>query len=175
MDIPVLETQRLIIRGHTPADFPAYAAMWADPVVTRFIGGKPLNEEDAWAKFLRVNGHWAVLGFGFWSVVERLSGARVGELGFLNVKRTIEPPFHGTPEVGWAFVPSVHGKGYATEGVKAALVWGERHFGKVKMVCIIAPENTASMRVAEKCGFREKLRTTYHGDPTVVLERPASG
>ena len=174
MDVPVLETPRLTIRGHTPADFPAFAAMWADPVVTRFIGGAPLGEEDAFAKFLRVNGHWTVLGFGFWSVVEKATGKRVGEVGFLDVKRAIDPPFHGTPEVGWAFIPSAHGKGYATEAVQAALAWGEKHFGRVKMVCIIDPDNIASMRVAERCGFREKVRTTYKGEPTVVFERPAS-
>jgi len=69
VDIPTIETERLILRGHTPEDFPAFAAMWADPVVTRFIGGAPLAEEDAWAKYLRVAGHWALLGYGFWSIV----------------------------------------------------------------------------------------------------------
>ena len=54
MDIPVIETERLILRGHRIDDFPSYAAMWAEPVVTRFIGGAPLSEEDAWAKFLRI-------------------------------------------------------------------------------------------------------------------------
>lgn len=172
--IPTVETERLILRGHTHEDFPAFAAMWADPVVTRFLGGNPLSEEDAWAKLLRVTGHWALLGFGFWSVVEKASGARVGETGFLAVKRAIVPSFEGTPEVGWAFASRAHGKGYATEAVQAALKWGENHFGRVKMVCIIDPENAASLRLAGKMGFREKYRTTYKGDPTVVLERPAS-
>jgi len=68
-------------------------------------------------------------------------------------------------------VPSAQGKGYATEAVSAALKWGDRRFGKVRMACIIAPENSASLRVAEKSGFREALRTTYKGDPTVMFFR----
>lgn len=171
MDIPTIETERLILRGHTPEDFPAYAAMWADPVVTRFLGGAPLAEEDAWAKYLRVAGHWALLGYGFWSIVEKASGHRVGEAGIINMKRDTDPSFRGVPEIGWGLLPAVHGKGYATEAAKAILRWAEDHFGKVRMVCIIDPDNTPSLRVAERCGFIECARTTYKGDAIIILER----
>jgi hypothetical protein len=87
MEVPVLQTERLILRGHTLNDFPAFAAMWADPDVTRFIGGVPLSEEDAWAKLMRIVGHWSLNGFGFWSVHEKATGNRVGETGWLAVKR----------------------------------------------------------------------------------------
>jgi RimJ/RimL family protein N-acetyltransferase len=171
MTIPRIETSRLFLRGHTPEDFPAFAAMWADPVVTRFIGGSPLSEEDAWAKFQRVAGHWALLGFGFWGIFEKESGRRIGEAGVLDVKRDIVPSFHGVPEIGWALLPEVHGRGYATEAVQAVLRWADGHFGRVRMVCIIDPQNVPSLRVAERCGFREWARTTYKGDPTIILER----
>jgi len=171
MAIPVLETERLLLRGHQPVEFPAYAAMWADPAVTRFIGGAPLSEEDAWAKYSRVFGQWELLGFGFWSLTEKASGMRVGEAGFLEGKREIVPSLKGIPECGWALVPAAQGKGYATEAVRAALSWGDFHFGTVRMACIIAPENTPSLRVAEKTGFREAARTTYKNSPTVVLYR----
>ena len=171
MDIPTIETERLILRGHTPEDCPAFAAMWADPVVTRFIGGAPLSEEDAWAKYLRVAGHWALLGYGFWSIVEKASGQRVGEAGILNVKRDTDPSFRDVPEIGWGLLPAVHGKGYATEAAKAILGWAEEHFGKVRMVCIIDPDNTPSLRVAERCGFLECARTTYKGEAIIILER----
>ena len=170
-EIPVLETERLVLRGYMPSDFPAFAAMWADSSVNRFIGGAPLSEEEAWAKFLRTLGMWVAMGFGFWTVVEKASGLCVGETGFLEGRREIVPTLKGTPEIGWAFVPSAQGKGYATEAVSAALNWGDRRFGKVRMACIIAPENSASLRVAEKSGFREALRTTYKGDPTVMFFR----
>ncbi|HEX4861952.1 MAG TPA: GNAT family N-acetyltransferase, partial [Rhizomicrobium sp.] len=115
--------------------------------------------------------HWALQGFGFWTIVEKSSGQRIGEAGILNVKRDMVPSFHGVPEIGWGLHPSVHGKGYATEAVKAILAWAEKHFGKVRMVCIIAPENTPSLRVAERTGFREQTHTTYKGEPIILLER----
>jgi hypothetical protein len=97
--VPALETERLVLRGHVLEDFPAYAAMWADPHVTKFIGGKPLSEEEAWGKFLRNFGQWMVMGFGFWSVVERLSGERVGEVGFVEGRRDIVPSLIGMPRL----------------------------------------------------------------------------
>ena len=170
-NVPVLETERLVLRGHTLEDFPAYAAMWADPQVTKFIGGKPFSEEEAWGKFLRTFGQWMVMGFGFWSVVERSTGKRVVEVGFVEGRRDIVPSLIGVPECGWSLATHAHGKGYATEAVNAALVWGDAHFGKVRMACIIAPENVASLRVAEKTGFRVAQRTTYRGEPTLMLYR----
>jgi RimJ/RimL family protein N-acetyltransferase len=171
VDIPRIETERLLLRGHGIEDFPAYAAMWADPVVTRFIGGAPLSQEEAWAKFLRVAGHWALLGYGFWAIEEKASGKRIGEAGILNVKRDIKPSIHDVPEIGWGLLPEAHGRGYATEAVRAIMDWAENRFGKTRMVCIIDPDNDASLRVAMRCGFRECAHTTYKGEPTILLER----
>ena len=55
--VPVIDTTRLRLRGHRPADFADSLALWGDPIVTRFIGGKPLSEEDVWARLLRYVGH----------------------------------------------------------------------------------------------------------------------
>jgi RimJ/RimL family protein N-acetyltransferase len=171
MDIPVIETPRLTLRGHRIDDFSDCAAMWADPIVTRHIGGKPFSEEDTWARFLRYAGHWLLLGFGYWAIEEKDRGSFVGELGFADYKRDITPSLKGMPELGWALASEAHGKGYATEAVRAALTWGEARFASARTVCIIHPENLASIRVAEKCGYREFQRTTYKGHATIIFER----
>jgi len=75
------------------------------------------------------------------------------------------------PELGWALISRVHGKGYATEAVRAVVAWGEQHFGSARTVCIIRPENVASIRVAEKCGYRELQRTAYKGHATIIFAR----
>jgi len=167
----VVETERLRLRRHRLEDFADCAAMWADPIVTRFIGGKPFSEEDAWTRFLRHIGHWSLMGFGYWVVEEKDTGSFIGELGFADFKRDIQPFLKGTPEMGWALVSKVHGKGYATEAVRAALAWGDAHFPSGRTVCIIHPENLASIRVAEKCGYKEFLRSTYKGHPTIMFAR----
>ena len=55
--------------------------------------------------------------------------------------------------------------------MRAALRWAEGRFGPERVVCIIDPENAASLQVAHKCGFREFSRGTYKGEPTLLLER----
>src|SRR5437762_7040767 len=110
-----LDTDRLTLRPHRLDDFPDTRALWSDPEVTRFIGGRPLTEEETWQRLLRYVGHWSLLGFGYWAVRERGSGRFVGEVGFANGKRTLEPSFGDAPEIGWVLATSAQGRGYATE------------------------------------------------------------
>ena len=177
VEIPVVETVRLRLRAHRMGDFGPLASMWADSSVVRYIGGKPLTVEDSWSRLLRYAGHWALLGFGFWAIEERVTGEYVGDIGFARFYRDIQPPLPDVPEIGWVLAAHVHGKGYATEAVRAVVEWGDRRFGASNTVCIIHPGNLASIRVAEKCGYREASRATYHGRPALVFERtrPGSG
>lgn len=172
--IPVLETRRLRLRGHRPDDLADCAAMWADPLVTRHIGGQPFSAENVWSKILRYAGHWALLGFGYWLIEERQTGRFVGEAGLADFHRAITPPLDGASEAGWALAPWAHGRGLATEAVEAVVAWGDEHLAGRATVCIIDPANVASARVAEKCGYRELTRTTYQGSPTVIWRREAT-
>src|ERR1700689_3125008 len=116
--VPVLETERLTLRGHRLDDFPASAAMWADPIVTRHFG-KSFTEEEAWTRFLRYVGHWALLGFGYWVVEEKATGIFAGEIGFADYKRNVEPSLKDVPEIGWVLATQAQGRGYATEAARA--------------------------------------------------------
>jgi RimJ/RimL family protein N-acetyltransferase len=169
--IPVIETERLRLRGHRVEDFRECAAMWGDPAVTRYISGRPFTAEEVWARLLRYVGHWTLLDFGFWLIEEKATGSFVGEAGLAEFQREIEPRIQGVPEVGWVLSPRCYGRGYATEAVHAGLAWSEKRFGAARTVCLIHPENLASLRVAEKCGYREFQRTTYRGQATVMFER----
>lgn len=94
-------------------------------------------------------------------------------MGFADYKRELEPSIQGVPEIGWVLARSVHGNGYGTEAVRAALAWGDAYFDGARTVCIIDPENLVSLRVAGKCGFREYARTMYKDGPVILLERNA--
>jgi RimJ/RimL family protein N-acetyltransferase len=166
-----IDTERLTLRRHERVDFRESAALWGDPEVTRYIGGKPLTEEEVWSRLLRHIGHWSLLGFGCWVVREKASGRFVGEVGFADLKRALDPAFDGAPEAGWVLASWSHGRGYATESVRAVIDWGLRHLGPVRTVCLIDDENVRSIRVAEKCGYREYARTTYKGNPVILFER----
>lgn len=171
IDIPVVETERVVLRGHRPEDFDAHAAFWADPVVTRFIGGKPFTREQAWVRFLRHAGMWHAMGFGFWAVTDKASGRLIGEAGFHELKRELTPSLEGTMEAGWALDPDMHGRGIATEVVGAAIGWADANRPSARMTCIIEPGNAASIRVAGKHGFREFARAMSHGTPVILFER----
>jgi RimJ/RimL family protein N-acetyltransferase len=171
VQVPILETERLKLRGHRLDDFNHCAAMWADPKVTRFTTGKPLSEEESWRRLLGYVGHWSLLGFGYWVAEEKATGNFVGEIGFADYKRDLEPSLKGTPEIGWVLAGHAHGKGLATEAVRAAVVWGDANFQSPRSACIIAPENLASIRVAVKCGYREFAQATYKGNPTLMFAR----
>jgi RimJ/RimL family protein N-acetyltransferase len=168
---PVIETARLRMRAHRVEDLADCAAMWADPEVVRYIGGRRFSREEVWARLLRYAGHWSLLHYGYWAVEEKATGAFAGELGFADFQRELESPVRELPELGYAFSSRTHGKGYATEAARAALAWGDAHFASKRTACIINPENLASIRVAEKCGYREFERTTYKGEPTIIFVR----
>ena len=155
------------MRPPTRDDFEDSVAMWGDPIVVRHIGYKPFTREATWARLLRYVGHWQLLGYGMWTVRERATGAFVGEVGLLEAMREISPPLDA-PELGWVLAKHAHGKGYATEAVHAALAWGRR-LGD-RFTAIIDPDNAPSLRVAEKCGFREVRRPTYNDESIVVME-----
>ncbi len=159
------------MRPHRFGDFDDLAAMWAEPAVVRYISGKPSTRQESWARLLRYLGHWHALPYGYWAVEDRATGQFVGEVGFADFRRDIQPPLDGIPEIGWIFRSAVHGRGLASEAVAAALTWGDAHLESDRTVCIIDPEHAASIRVAHKNGYREFERTIYMGQPAMLLDR----
>lgn len=169
--VPVLETERLRLRGHRLDDYAALAAIWADPAVVRYLGGKPSTPQEAWLRLLRYPGHWYLLGYGFWAIEERASGRMIGDIGYMDAKREIEPSLDGMPELGWVLATEAHGKGYAREALAAVLAWGNTHFGPHHAACIIDVGNAASRRLAIDAGFRFSHETMYRDEPIQVFVR----
>jgi RimJ/RimL family protein N-acetyltransferase len=145
--------------------------MWAEPSVVRHIGGKPSTREDSWSRLSRYAGHWQLMDFGYWAVREKQSGRFVGDVGLSEFRRDLTPSLEGTPEAGWVLAPWAQGQGFATEAIRAALAWQERKFATSRTVCMIAPENSASIRVAQKAGYREFAHTLYKNEAVILFER----
>jgi len=169
--VPVLETERLRLRAHGTNDFEALAAIWADPEVIRYMGGTPSTPQDSWLRLLRYPGMWVLLGYGFWAIEEKASGRMIGDIGYMDAKRPMDPPLDGMPELGWALARDAQGKGYAREALAAVLAWGREHFGVHRAACIIEPDNTASIRLATDAGFVFLHEVTYRDVPIRVYVR----
>ena len=168
---PVIETARLRLRGHRADDLAACLPLWNDPIVTRFIGGRSYTQEEVWQRVQRYAGSWVLLGHGFWVIEEKAGGKLVGEIGIMDAKREIDPPFGDDRELGWALMPDAHGKGYASEALAAVLDWERDTFKAPCLVALIDPDNTPSIKLAEKYGFRERVLSVYKSVPTIQFER----
>ncbi len=149
--------------------------MWSDPSVYRFIGGEPIPREQAWTMFLRQIGLWYHLGFGFWAIERKDTGAFVGECGFQERLRAMQPPIEGTIESGWALLGSVQGQGIGAEAMRTALAWADANAGIAMFTAIIDPDNVASVRLALKLGFAKRGPADYSGHPVTIFERPRRG
>lgn len=167
----VLETARLLLRPHRHDDFVPYAEMFQDKTFIRYTTGTPLSREDAWTKMIRHGGHWSCLGFGYWAIEEKATRRFIGELGFADFKRLISPSLEGKLEAGWGLATACHGKGYADEALKATLLWAGTHFPDREIVCMMAPENTASLRLAQRNGFTSWTETRYKEFDSILLRR----
>jgi RimJ/RimL family protein N-acetyltransferase len=170
-----LETERLVLTVHEAHDFEDLAAMWADPEVVRHIGGTPSSREASWHRLLRYAGHWALTGYGYFAMRERHSGRYVGDIGLADFRRDLVPAVDGGPEAGWALATWAHGRGLATEALTAVLAWADARLAAPATMCLIDVGHAASRRVAEKCGFREWMAATYHGEVVTLFRRARGG
>jgi len=168
---PTLETARLTLRPFRESDLDAQAAMLGDPETVRFLGGTPWAREDAWRKTLCGPGLWALLGYGYWALERKQEGRCIGQIGFADFKRAIEPGIEGLPEIGWIVAGDVAGQGYASEAAAAALGWADNILDAPELVAIIDPANAASIRIAEKSGFDGREQAVYRGEPILIFRR----
>jgi len=143
----------------------------ADPEVARFLGGVPFRREETWRKMLTGPGMWAWLGYGYWSVERRGDERVIGQIGFGDFKRDIEPAIEDIPEMGWAFASEVGGQGYASEAAAAALAWADRILKASEIVAVIDAGNSRSIRIAEKSGFAMREDALYRGEPILIFRR----
>ena len=171
--VPVLETERLLLRGQRTEGVGRHLGMPEDPRVYRHLGNKPVPREDAWRRLLGGAGLWAVLGYGYWCVERKSDGAYIGQVGFGDFRRDMQPSIDNIPEMGWLLTPDAHGQGFASEAVAAGLRWIDDAHGRPEVVAIIAPENAGSVNVARKAGFTVCEDATYKGEPTLLLRRPS--
>jgi RimJ/RimL family protein N-acetyltransferase len=171
-EAPRIEAERLVLRAFRAADLDPLAAMWADEKVVRYIGGQKLSREDSWWRSLAACGQWPYVGFGYWIVERKSDGRVIGQAGFADFKRDMRPSIEGEPEFGYVFAPEVHGKGIAYEACAVALEWADTNLGAASYPAIISPENEASIRLAERLGFRRAPDAMYRGETIALFRRP---
>ena len=167
----ILTTERLVLTPVAATDLDDLLSLWSDADFTRHIMGRALSQEEVWFRLLRDLGHWATLGHGNWTIRLRDGGTYLGSVSILDHRRLIDPPL-ADPELGWGLSPACQGQGFASEAVQAVLDWADVRLPAARTVCMIAPENLASVRLAERVGYRPYATTTYKDSTVQLFERP---
>ncbi len=145
LNIPVLETERLLLRAPCADDFPVYRDFFGDADASYSYGG-PMSSDGAWRVLATDIGHWALQGYGRWAVEERSSGQMVGGCGLWW------PGDYPRSELTWWIIPSARRKGYALEASRAATRFGYDVLGWDRVETHMDDENLAARRLAEKLG-----------------------
>lgn len=157
-----IETARLRLRTPTLDDAVELAGIYGDPEVMRFIGaGTPLSPDQTARAVETMLQRWQVDGFGLLSVERGEDGRLLGEIGLLawdpaqwSTGSRSEIGESAEIEIGWTLAREHWGLGYATEGATAVRDWALGELGLERLISLIYPDNTSSIRVAEKLGER---------------------
>jgi len=150
--VPVVRTERLILRGFTPTDVTPYHALFNDPEVTRYlpIKGEPVAMDRVERAMARVEEHWRDRGYGIWAVSDATTGRFLGQCGLNAVEEA------GEIEVLYELAREAWGRGLATEAAEAAVRFGFDTVGLGRIVAYAVAENRASTRVMEKVGMHRE-------------------
>lgn len=162
VDIPQLQTERLLLRAMREDDLDGYEAMFSDERVYEWFGGQVVDRAEMWRSIAMHLGHWVLRGYGQWSLENRVTGELVGRAGLWQPE--------GWPglEVGWAVAPALWKRGYATEAGTAARDWAFENLDVEELVSVTLPHNAASRRVMEKIGLTYDRTELVAGHEQVV-------
>lgn len=144
IEIPRLNTERLILRPPVVADFPAYEALWASGR-SAYMGG-PYDTFGAWGLFCHDVACWTLFGHGALMIELVDGGECVGQIGINH------GPLFAEKEMGWLLYPGHEGKGYAAEAARAMRDWAFTAGGLDTLVSYVDPANARSIAVAERLG-----------------------
>jgi RimJ/RimL family protein N-acetyltransferase len=179
----MLETERLLLRMPRLDDADAAFEYLGDPEVMRFIGGETVPRKDVPSVIQRWLDRWEANGFGHFALVRRDDGRFLGRIGMIvwdtrtwRNTTLAEAGDSAQPELGWALAREHWGRGYATEGAAAVREWARGELGVRRLISLIAPENVASARVAQRLGAApQDTIVTEGGVECVVWLHPQAG
>lgn len=144
-DLPVIETERLTLRGPEAADWPAFRD-YRTSARTAFAGGpKPAHE--AAEQFASFFGHWVMRGFGRLIGAEKATGRAIGHFGPMQ--------WHdgGDVEMTWSlWSADAEGRGLAREAAQALHDWAFGALGLRAAIAAVHADNTASHAIAQRLG-----------------------
>lgn len=146
----ILETERLIFRRQVIEDLDALWALYCDPEITRYIPDAPNTIEEAREELeWHMNGHPKNPDLGLWATIHKETGRFIGRSGLLPW--TIDG--QEEVEVAYTIAREFWGQGLGTEAAQAIVTHGFEQLHFTRLICLIEPDNRASVNVAQKIGM----------------------
>jgi RimJ/RimL family protein N-acetyltransferase len=172
----MLETARLVLRRPERRHATLLATVLADPEVTAYLAPGARIPPDPDRLYQAWQHAWVVDGYGQFAVQRRQDHAVLGRVGLLAWDPATWSP--GTAaaigpraevEIGWLLRRSAWGQGYATEAAIAVRDWVHGSVGVGRLISLIHPANTRSLRVAAKLGQHHERTVTTASGVTAAL------
>ena len=153
----ILETQRLLLREMTQADYPALAEILQDRVAM-FAYEHAFSDEETQTWLDRMRERYAKDGFGLWAVVCKETGEMIGQCGL--TRQHVEE--REVLEIGYLFQRKHWKQGYAIEAARACKAYAFETLHVDEVFSIVRDNNIASMNVAIRNGMTIRCRFTKH-------------
>ena len=160
----VLESARLRFEPMQDAHYDGLRLLNSDPAVMRFISGQPETAEETRAAIARVAARWQMLGYSWWSLIERDSGELIGAGCIQHLEQNTTNPH----EIGWRLRPDRWGRGYAIEAAERMARFAFADLDAPLLCAICDPANTPSRRVMDKLGMMYRGEEVWHGEPAAT-------
>jgi RimJ/RimL family protein N-acetyltransferase len=147
---PVIETPRLILRELTLADLDALAVLYADPDIRRYFPEGTLTREETKEEIeWIIDVYYGQYGYGLWATIYKETGAFIGRCGLIPWKHD-----EGLEvEVAYLLDKPYWGRGLASEAALAIRDYGFEQLGLPRLICMMYPDNVASVNIAKKMGM----------------------
>lgn len=161
----VIETERLILRTFTEDDGLHIYELNKDPDVTQYTGD-PVQDIEHACQILKqvILPQYALYNHGRWAVHVK-SGLEF--IGWCGLKAR---PERNEIDLGYRFMKSAWGKGFATEAAFACLQYGFEKLNLPRIVGRAMPQNIASLKVLEKCGMKYIGEEVVDDHPAITYE-----
>jgi RimJ/RimL family protein N-acetyltransferase len=178
-----IESERLIFRRIEQADFEFFARIHADPIVARYLGnGKPRSIQETHELLERYFETYKSLELGPLAVLRKSDGVLIGRCGLSDMALEVNTASGELPrvwyqrsqvpsdtnvifeqELGYTFDRNYWGQGYASEAAARVFNYASSTIPFRPIVSVIHPDNTASIKIAKKCGARHENNVTLMG------------
>ncbi len=175
MQVPTLETERLLLRPWRAGDAGAYARIIRHPEALRYWGAgafyrvkrsaaaliATVSDIEARRAVAGLQSHWQRHGFGMWAVEAKDNRELVGSVGLTRLDAWTAD--QASVEIGWLLAHPAWGRGFAVEAGRASLGYAFDQLGLPRIVLVAAAANARSERTAQRVGMAFAGRTRWNG------------